>query len=130
MTSMRPGLALALLLIAAATLLLVIYRSQFPRGGVADQDLEAGPQLVEAAHWSAHQLAAFMRAREQLYARRRERVRRRCSSNPVRHQLSSFLQLASASDSIFCQEYFSNGTSRMALVYDSQDQVTIDLDIM
>ena len=128
MTSMRPGLALALLLIAAATLLLVIYRSQFPRGGVADQEQEADPQLAEAAHWSAHQLAAFMRAREQLYARRRERVRRRCSSNPVRHQLSSCLQLAS--DSIFCQEYFSNGTSRMALVYDSQDQVTIDLDIM
>lgn len=96
MTSMRPGLALALLLIAAATLLLVIYRSQFPRGGVADQEQEAGPQLAEAAHWSAHQLAAFMRAREQLYARRRERVRRRCSSNPVRHQLSSCLQLQPA----------------------------------
>ena len=94
MTSMRPGLALAFLLIAAATLLLVIYRSQFPRGDVADQEQEASPhQLAEAAHWSAHQLAAFMRAREQLYARRRERVRRRCSSNPVRHQLSSCLQL-------------------------------------
>ena len=92
MTSMRPGLALAFLLIAAATLLLLIYGSQFPRGGVAEQ--EAGPQLAEAAHWSAHQLAAFMRAREQLYARRRERVRRRCSSNPVRHQLPSCLQPA------------------------------------
>ena len=96
MTSMRPGLALALLLIAAATLLLVIYRSQFPRGGVADQEQEAGPQLAEAAHWSAHQLAAFMRAREQLYARRRERVRSRCSSNPVSKASNALVPAAAA----------------------------------
>ena len=104
MTSMRPGLALAFLLIAAATLLLLIYGAQFPRGGVAEQ--EAGPQLAEAAHWSAHQLAAFMRAREQLYARRRERVRRRCSSNPVSEASVALVPAACslllASDSIFC----------------------------
>ena len=53
--------------------------------------------------WTDSERETFLRLKEVQYSERRQRVHKFCGEN---------------------QEHFSNGTSRMALVYDSQDSVS------
>ena len=53
--------------------------------------------------WTDTERSTFMGLKEVQYSERRQRVHKFCGEN---------------------QEHFSNGTSRMALVYDSQDSVS------
>jgi len=60
-------------------------------------------KLKKLTQWTNQELVSFMKMKEQVYSLRRQRIKQKCYRNP---------------------EYFSNGTSRMALIYDEKDKIS------
>ena len=70
--------------------------------------------------WTEEETETFLRLKESQYSVMRDRVRKFC--------LQSQVKVVPQSPSLFIthhnKEHFSNGTSRMALVYDEKDKVS------